>query len=74
MIRKKEESHMNIILVARSECVCLAILLFLFYFSFRYLENEEKHSFLKMCLFALGHVTFDLITIYTVIYYYLCLP
>ena len=57
---------MNILLIARSECVCLAILLFLFFSSLFYWENEDKHSFLKMCAFALGHVTFDLITLYTV--------
>lgn len=59
---------MNIILIARTEIICLVILLFLFIFTIRCWESEEKGHFLKMCIFALGHVIFDLITVGTVNY------
>lgn len=57
---------MNIVFILRSEVVCIAILLYLFFFSLRYSENEQKGRFLQMCICALGHVIFDLITVCTV--------
>ena len=57
---------MNILLILRAEIVCLAILCFLLFCSLRYWENEEKGRFLKMCICALGHVIFDIITVITV--------
>ena len=57
---------MNVVLIVRAELVCIVILLYLFFFSLRYWENEEKKRFLRMCICALGHVTFDMITVYTV--------
>lgn len=56
----------NVVLIVRAELVCIVILLYLFFFSLRYWENEEKKRFLRMCICALGHVTFDMITVYTV--------
>lgn len=56
---------MNIILVLRSEIACEVILILLLGYNIIYGCKSEK-NFLRICLFALAHVIFDGITVYTV--------
>lgn len=55
---------MNLLLVLREEAVCLFILLYLLIYSWKFIR--ENDFFLRLNLFALGHVVFDIITIWTV--------
>lgn len=55
---------MNLLLVLREEAVCLFILLYLLAYSWKF--SRENDFFLRLNLFGLGHVVFDIITIYTV--------
>lgn len=57
---------MYIISILREELVCLVILIFLFCYSRRYSKGEGKSRLQRMNLYALGHVLFDMITVYTV--------
>lgn len=57
---------MNVLLITRSEIICLIILIFLLAYSFIYSQRKEKDRFIRICLFALGHVIFDGITVFTV--------
>lgn len=56
---------MNIILVLRSEIACAVILVMLLGYNIIYGCKSEK-IFLRICLFALAHVIFDGITVFTV--------
>lgn len=56
---------MNIILILRSEIACAVILMLLFGYNIIYGCKSEK-IFLRICLFALAHVIFDGITVFTV--------
>ena len=56
---------MNIILVLRSEIACAVILILLLGYNIIYGCKSEK-IFLRICLFALSHVIFDGITVFTV--------
>lgn len=57
---------MNVLLIIRSEIICLVILLFLIVYSSAYCQKEDKNCFLRICFWALGHVVFDAVTVYTV--------
>lgn len=54
------------ILIIREEIICLVILLFIILSSSMYKMGKDQGSFLRICLFAVGHVIFDLITVITV--------
>ena len=56
---------LNIILVLRSEITCAVILILLLGYNMIYGCKSEK-IFLRICLFALAHVIFDGITVFTV--------
>ena len=57
---------MNLLITIREEIVCLIILIFLFLASELYkIEKDNKHFF-KICSYAIGHVVFDIITVYWV--------
>ena len=56
---------LNIILVLRSEIACAVILILLLGYNIIYGCKSEK-IFLRICLFALAHVIFDGITVFTV--------
>ena len=56
----------NLILVFRAEMICLAILVFLFFTSQLYQMGKDHDCFFRICLYAIGHVVFDFITVYTV--------
>lgn len=56
---------LNIILVLRSEIACAVILILLLGYNIIYGCKSEK-IFLRICLFALSHVIFDGITVFTV--------
>ncbi len=56
---------LNIILVLRSEIACAVILMLLLGYNIIYGCKSEK-IFLRICLFALAHVIFDGITVFTV--------
>lgn len=57
--------ELNIILVLRSEIACAVILMLLLGYNIIYGCKSEK-NFLRICLFALAHVIFDGITVFTV--------
>lgn len=57
---------MNVLLITRSEIICLVILIFLLVYSIIYSQRKEKDRFIRICIFALGHVVLDGITVYTV--------
>lgn len=57
---------MNLLITMREEILCLIILVFLFLTSQLYKIGKENKSFFKMCSFAIGHVVFDIITVYWV--------
>ena len=57
---------MNILLIIRAEFACFIILLLLFIYSVTYCRQEDRARFLRLCLFGIGHVIFDGITVYTV--------
>ena len=54
------------ILIVRAEIICLAILLFITLYSSLYKMGKDQGNFLRICVFAIGHVIFDLITVLTV--------
>lgn len=56
---------LNIILILRSEIACAVILMLLLGYNIIYGCKSEK-IFLRICLFALAHVIFDGITVFTV--------
>lgn len=55
---------MNLLLVVREEAVCLCILLYMMIYSWKFIR--ENDFFLRLNLFGLGHVIFDIITVNTV--------
>ena len=54
------------ILILREEVVCLIILLFLFFTARSYHLGKDSRVFYRLLLFALVHVVFDIITVWTV--------
>lgn len=56
---------MSIVLVLREEMACSVILIMLLGYNIIYGSRSEK-IFLRICLFALAHVIFDGITVFTV--------
>lgn len=57
---------MNQLLIVREEIVCLLILCFILLYSRLYKMGKDQGSFLRICIFAIGHVVFDIITVLTV--------
>ncbi|NLD20406.1 MAG: EAL domain-containing protein [Clostridiales bacterium] len=57
---------MYILLIVREEIVCLIILVFLLINAGHYKMGKDSGNFLRLSLYALGHVLFDIITVYTV--------
>lgn len=57
---------MNIIMIERAEVVCAIILFTLLIYSITYFRRNNSVQFIRMCCYALGHVIFDIITVYTV--------
>lgn len=57
---------MNLLITMREEILCLIILVFLFLTSQLYKIGKENRSFFKICSFAIGHIVFDLITVFWV--------
>lgn len=54
------------ILVIREEIICLVILLFHFVYSRMYCRGSNDHRFNRLCLYAIFHVVFDMVTVFTV--------
>ncbi len=54
------------ILIIREEIVCILVLIFLICYKLIYRNKNGDHAFIKVALYALGHVVFDLITVITV--------
>lgn len=57
---------MSIILVIREEIICMVILLFLLVYNLIYCRESDNNRFNRMCLYAILHVLFDMVTVYTV--------
>lgn len=57
---------MSILLVVREEIICMVILLFLFVYNLIYCKENDNDRFNRLCLYAVLHVVFDMITVYTV--------
>ena len=57
---------MSIVLVIREEIICMVILLFLLVYNLIYCRERDNNRFNRMCLYAILHVLFDMITVYTV--------
>lgn len=56
----------NLILIMREEWICLVILVFLMINSRFYRIGKDNRGFFRLSMFAIGHVIFDIITVYTV--------
>lgn len=56
---------MEILLILRSEIVCAIVLILLLIYRMVYSYKTEK-TFQRICLLALGHVTFDGVTVFTI--------
>ena len=54
------------ILIIREEIICILVLIFLICYKLIYKGKSGDNSFIKVALYALGHVVFDLITVITV--------
>jgi len=54
------------LLIVREEIVCLIILIFLWINGRFYKMGKDHGSFLRMLVYAIGHVVFDIITVLTV--------
>ena len=54
------------LLILRAEVVCMIILIFLLFTSHHYRVYEDSKAFRKILLFAIIHVSFDIITVLTV--------
>lgn len=57
---------MNLLLVLREEILCLIILMFLFVNSQLYKMGKDNSCFFRLCIYAMGHVIFDMITVCSV--------
>lgn len=57
---------MNVLLTIRAEIICMVILSFLMAYSLIYSKRDESIRFNRMCIYALFHVLFDMITVFTV--------
>lgn len=55
---------MNIVLIMREEFVCLALLVYLLVYAYKFVSEER--FFIRLTYFAIGHVVFDMVTIFTV--------
>ena len=54
------------LLVLREEIVCTIILLFLMFYYLRNKVKDKEQPFLKISIFALLHLIFDILTVITV--------
>lgn len=57
---------MNSIIILREEIVCLVVLLYLLYFTTKYKSVRDTMFFWRLCIFAIGHVALDIVTVITV--------
>jgi len=60
------DEAMHPLLIVREEIVCLTILVFLGINGRFYQMGKDHGSFLRMLVYAIGHVVFDIITVLTV--------
>lgn len=61
-----ERCHMEVLLILREEIACLFVLLFFFVYGWIYGKGSNQKRFLRFNVYAILHVGFDLITVYTV--------
>lgn len=57
---------MQTFVILREEIICLLVLLYLFINAFSNRGRKSSYGFLLLCFFAIGHVGFDIVTVYTV--------
>lgn len=56
----------NLLLIVREELVCLFILAFILFYGQLYEMGKDAVTLKKLCLYSIGHVVFDIITVITV--------